>query len=415
MSRPASRGADNSPLTRRPFSRPLPRRPDPMTDSDFYTESDADNHEENHLKGDRRAQVIDGTLYGVDPQAAADIYANNRENMDSSGMYLLLFSLLFIDHVNGFTGVFTDIESGLRNEDEHDNGNELQMEHNNNRTTDVSPSESTKTVSPNSQLNLKEMSEREMDDLDERTSVKTVNEYPKKRNADSPSSTSQSSPRRSKEESTIKKFKMPKRDVVSKVKTRLEETTPVSTEKKQLKKPVNKWDAVMNKISKNEQNRTNLKEVKAKVFDNVNLGPTHKSNLPQSPSGLNSPNNNNVNNKRSVSGELCAEGCNRKLFFSRRARTRAPLVSNSLKAALRSNLQNSNYSSLSDLSAASLPKKNLTSKFNFCYVGECAFFIVTLTSNCNLVFPPMVNAVLFLSNLAFNGFWPFFWSFFLRF
>lgn len=86
MSRPASRGADNSPLTRRPFSRPLPRRPDPMTDSDFYTESDADNHEENHLKGDRRAQVIDGTLYGVDPQAAADIYANNRENMDSSGM-----------------------------------------------------------------------------------------------------------------------------------------------------------------------------------------------------------------------------------------------------------------------------------------------------------------------------------------
>lgn len=78
MSRPASRGADNSPMTRRPLPRPQPRRPDPMTDSDFYTESDADNHEEHPLRGDRRAQVIDGTLYGVDPQAAADIYVNNR-------------------------------------------------------------------------------------------------------------------------------------------------------------------------------------------------------------------------------------------------------------------------------------------------------------------------------------------------
>lgn len=83
MSRPASRGADNSPLTRRPFCRGLARRPDPMTDSDFYTESDADNHEDAHAKGDRLAQVIDGTLYAA--QAASDVYVNSRENMDSSG------------------------------------------------------------------------------------------------------------------------------------------------------------------------------------------------------------------------------------------------------------------------------------------------------------------------------------------
>ncbi|CAH1185100.1 unnamed protein product [Phyllotreta striolata] len=80
-SRPESRGADAARLTRRS------RRPEPMTDSDFYTESDADNHEEQPVRGDRRAQVIDGTLYGVDPQAAADIYVNNRENMDSSGIF----------------------------------------------------------------------------------------------------------------------------------------------------------------------------------------------------------------------------------------------------------------------------------------------------------------------------------------
>jgi hypothetical protein len=41
---------------------------DPMTDSDFFTESDADMHDElaaGSSRGDRRAQVIDGTLYGA--------------------------------------------------------------------------------------------------------------------------------------------------------------------------------------------------------------------------------------------------------------------------------------------------------------------------------------------------------------
>lgn len=88
MSRPASRGADSSsPIARRPR-----RNNDPMTDSDFYTESD--DHEDQHqqqqqqqqqqvqttgtLRGDRRARVIDGTLYGVNARAAADVYANNR-------------------------------------------------------------------------------------------------------------------------------------------------------------------------------------------------------------------------------------------------------------------------------------------------------------------------------------------------
>ncbi|XP_052864010.1 streptococcal hemagglutinin [Anopheles cruzii] len=82
MSRPASRGADHSPSNgpRRdvPVAKgaaggwqPLmvaaiavvPRRQDPMTDSDFFTESDADDV---FNRGDaRRAQIIDGQLYGA--------------------------------------------------------------------------------------------------------------------------------------------------------------------------------------------------------------------------------------------------------------------------------------------------------------------------------------------------------------
>lgn len=40
---------------------PVVRRQDPMTDSDFFTESDADDI---FNRGDRRAQIIDGQLYG---------------------------------------------------------------------------------------------------------------------------------------------------------------------------------------------------------------------------------------------------------------------------------------------------------------------------------------------------------------
>lgn len=66
-SRPASRGADHSPTNYRVVKLKTTTA-DPMTDSDFFTESDADAHDElaaGSSRGDRRAQVIDGTLYGA--------------------------------------------------------------------------------------------------------------------------------------------------------------------------------------------------------------------------------------------------------------------------------------------------------------------------------------------------------------
>ncbi|RZF44472.1 hypothetical protein LSTR_LSTR002245 [Laodelphax striatellus] len=60
-------------------------KPNPMTDSDFFTESDADMHEElqSALSGDRKAQVIDGRLY---QQARCPSFLA-AEEMDSSGVY----------------------------------------------------------------------------------------------------------------------------------------------------------------------------------------------------------------------------------------------------------------------------------------------------------------------------------------
>lgn len=82
-SRPASRGAD-PPSVVPPPNLPAPCRQDPMTDSDFFTESDADAYEE-IVRGDRKAQVIDGTLFCAPGGRRCPSFTG--EEMDSSGIY----------------------------------------------------------------------------------------------------------------------------------------------------------------------------------------------------------------------------------------------------------------------------------------------------------------------------------------
>lgn len=55
-----------------------------MTDSDFFTESDADAYEE-IVRGDRKAQVIDGTLFCAPGGRRCPSFTG--EEMDSSGIY----------------------------------------------------------------------------------------------------------------------------------------------------------------------------------------------------------------------------------------------------------------------------------------------------------------------------------------
>jgi hypothetical protein len=54
-----------------------------MTDSDFFTESDADTHDDLGAgtgRGDRRAQVIDGTLYGANLHAGSAVLVGKLVN-----------------------------------------------------------------------------------------------------------------------------------------------------------------------------------------------------------------------------------------------------------------------------------------------------------------------------------------------
>lgn len=87
-SRPASRGPDPPSAVNLPGNLPAScqacRLQDPMTDSDFFTESDADAHEDIG-RGDRRAQVIDGTLFCAPGGRRCPSFAG--EEMDSSGIY----------------------------------------------------------------------------------------------------------------------------------------------------------------------------------------------------------------------------------------------------------------------------------------------------------------------------------------
>lgn len=152
MSRPASRGGDHSPSNMpRDHSRQIVgreplfmnnnqnniaivRRQDPMTDSDFFTESDADDIVN---RGDRRAQVIDGQLYAPMVLGANVInhYVNQQPSTEDSCMES--------------SGIFTDVEN--RADDEMLSRHELD--------SDMSPDGSTDTIkSSNTEYNNKKNS-----------------------------------------------------------------------------------------------------------------------------------------------------------------------------------------------------------------------------------------------------------------
>lgn len=152
LSRPVSRGGDHSPsnMPRVHSMRPIVgrealfmnqnqnniaivRRQDPMTDSDFFTESDADDIVN---RGDRRAQVIDGQLYAPMVQGAnVNHYVNQQPSTEDSCMES--------------SGIFTDVEN--RADDDLLQRNGLD--------SDMSPDGSTDTIkSSNTEYNNKKNS-----------------------------------------------------------------------------------------------------------------------------------------------------------------------------------------------------------------------------------------------------------------
>lgn len=98
----------------------------------------------------------------------------------------------------------------------------------------------------------------------------------------------------------LKKYKMPKKNVVSKIKAMIESSAKDDAEKEARRsqrstRKGGRWDAVMNKIEagKNEQRtRSVRKEVKSRVLQNLALSPSTRPTLKKAGDANNYNNNN---------------------------------------------------------------------------------------------------------------------------
>ncbi|XP_043474750.1 uncharacterized protein LOC122506557 isoform X2 [Leptopilina heterotoma] len=263
-SRPASRGPE-IPLVVAPSNLIVaPCRQDPMTDSDFFTESDADAHEE-IIRGDRRAQVIDGTLFCAPGGRICPSFMG--EEMDSSGIY-------------------SDLD---KRQDDRPNCEEVFSEDRTPDTADTELSQKSQ-LSPNvkpepaqiilnylqdSSKNVLEVSNDSME-----TSMPmevTTIEVDRNRNRQIETDDQQTKSNNKNETPPhVKKYKMPKRNVISKIKEMIE--SGPKDEGKESRRPQRaprkngRWDAVMNKIEagKNEARaRVMRKDVKSRVLQNL--------------------------------------------------------------------------------------------------------------------------------------------------
>ncbi|TGZ57509.1 Microtubule-associated tumor suppressor 1-like protein [Temnothorax longispinosus] len=277
-SRPASRGADPPSMAVAPVNLPAPCRQDPMTDSDFFTESDADAHEE-IVRGDRKAQVIDGTLFCAPGERVCPSFTG--EEMDSSGIYSDLDKL----QAPG--------EQAPEENDDHtpDTGD-----------TELSQRSQPSPIAANVIMDYLQSSAKASDETsnvnDTTASVEvTVIEKIEKNDNIRPKSQSKA------DTVPLKKYKMPKRNVVSKIKAMIESSPKDDAEKEARRsqrstRKGGRWDAVMNKIEagKNEQRtRSVRKEVKSRVLQNLTLSPSAR---PTSKKAGDANNNNNKDKRR---------------------------------------------------------------------------------------------------------------------
>ncbi|XP_011259122.1 uncharacterized protein LOC105253056 isoform X4 [Camponotus floridanus] len=273
-SRPASRGADPPSMAVPPVNLPAPCRQDPMTDSDFFTESDADAHEE-IVRGDRKAQVIDGTLFCAPGERVCPSFTG--EEMDSSGIYSDLDKL----QAPG--------EQASEENDDHtpDTGD-----------TELSQRSQPTPVVANVIMDYLQSSDETISINDTTASVEVMAIEKVENNENirpKPQSKADSVP--------LKKYKMPKRNVVSKIKAMIESSSKDDAEKEARRsqrstRKGGRWDAVMNKIEagKNEQRtRPARKEVKSRVLQNLTLSPAAR---PMSKKAGDANNNNNKDKRR---------------------------------------------------------------------------------------------------------------------
>ncbi|XP_059616784.1 uncharacterized protein LOC132261810 isoform X2 [Phlebotomus argentipes] len=305
MSRPASRGADHSPSNGprakaaaapnvQAFNAPVPRRQDPMTDSDFFTESDADDIFHHQRGGDRRAQVIDGQLYGPSMQAA-NVYINQPQQGDDSCMES--------------SGIFTDVDNRadedfthrLAENDMSPDGSTDTLQSNGStecgsqKKASASQSPASLTPSQPSQVlqsspgvqaaSVDVTTDKAADDAVEaiaecRGPQKSAN--PGDTATDKSSIASQRtvkkvSPNRKHAKSEVSTGKTIKRSNTTGSQRSAHDSDMENQENKVPKKirPPNKWDGVMNKIAEGKttgKTKLNISEVKSKVLSGLSRG-----------------------------------------------------------------------------------------------------------------------------------------------
>ncbi|KAL6439508.1 hypothetical protein ACFW04_003961 [Cataglyphis niger] len=277
-SRPASRGADPPSMAVPPVNLPAPCRQDPMTDSDFFTESDADAHEE-IVRGDRKAQVIDGTLFCAPGERVCPSFTG--EEMDSSGIY-------------------SDL-------DKLQAPGEQISEENDDHTPDTGDTELSQRSQPTpvaanvimDYLQIPVKTSDETSSINDITASAEVMVIEKDENNEN----IRPKPQNKADSVPLKKYKMPKRNVVSKIKAMIESSSKDDAEKEARRsqrstRKGGRWDAVMNKIEagKNEQRtRSARKEVKSRVLQNLTLSPAAR---PTSKKAGDANNNNNKDKRR---------------------------------------------------------------------------------------------------------------------
>ncbi|XP_077286174.1 uncharacterized protein LOC143911235 [Arctopsyche grandis] len=276
MSRPVSRGADQSPtIGHRGVNNiqnwqniPINRRPDPMTDSDFFTESDADGHDEQVHRGDRRAQVIDGALYGGGKASNPPVLVSRNGNSNND------------DSCMESSGVFTDMEThrcsplllnviddlspegsspSTRSDLSQNNNSEMYRAAFNDTLNNT-------VVAANSTSNL--LAGDEEDKENSPMQLKSPNTENKNNNISLSNSPNEKMNKEDKN-MALKKYKMPRRDVASKVKSMMSSSSKSlaeNQEKQNIPKKEGRWDAVMNKISVNKtETKSKFYMVKPKV------------------------------------------------------------------------------------------------------------------------------------------------------
>lgn len=264
MSRPVSRGADHSIEHREDAIEmdwqnvPVARRADPMTDSDFFTESDADGLDDHMQRGDRRAQVIDGALYGgkkVNGNPPLIVNRNEDSCMESSGVYT--------DFENHRTSpVFLNVIDDMSPDG----------------STPSTRSECSQKNASTGNLNaffssLQDPSEEQKSDI---SAIVDDDETPKntsKRNSLNSVKEMKCGDKNKEEKRsfTLKKYKMPKRDVPSKLKSMLaNRKTDTDNSVQSSPKTVKKTDRRENLAKKNlldpkNDYKKSFKDIKSKV------------------------------------------------------------------------------------------------------------------------------------------------------